>query len=140
LDFINRIITNLNSIEKELYQEFNTNINNLSKRENQNYTVYLNENEYSECLEYEMVIGKNDDETDKKIKVTVYYSYRSDGYLSIWKENRIDNIFIENINSGKIIKVSNLEYESFYRAVNDSLSETDRKEYETKIRAFKLPF
>lgn len=140
LDFINRIITNLNSIEKELYQEFNTNINNLSKRENQNYTVYLNENEYSECLEYEMVIGKNDDETDKKIKVTVYYSYRSDGYLSIWKENRIDNIFIENINLGKIIKVSNLEYESFYRAVYDSLSETDRKEYETKIRAFKLPF
>ena len=131
LDFINRIITNLNSIEKELYQEFNTNINNLSKRENQNYTVYLNENEYSECLEYEMVIGKNDDETDKKIKVTVYYSYRSDGYLSIWKENRIDNIFIENINSGKIIKVSNLEYESFYRAVYDSLTETDRKEYET---------
>ena len=85
LDFINRIITNLNSIEKELYQEFNTNINNLSKRENQNYTVYLNENEYSECLEYEMVIGKNDDETDKKMKVTVFFSYRSDGYLSIWK-------------------------------------------------------
>ena len=58
-------------------------------------------------------------------------------------ENKFDwkkEIFIENINSGKIIKVSNLEYESFYRAVYDSLSETDRKEYETKIRAFKLPF
>lgn len=140
LDFINRIITNLNSIEKELYQEFNSDDNNLPKSENKDYTVYLNENEASEYLEYEMVIGKNNDETDKKIKVTVYYSYRSDGYLSIWIENRIDDIFIENINSGKIIKVSKLEYESFYDAVYNSLSDSDRKEYETKVRAFKLPF
>ena len=33
LDFINRIITNLNSIEKELYQEFNSDDNNLPKSE-----------------------------------------------------------------------------------------------------------
>ena len=140
LDFINRIITNLNSIEKELYQEFNSDDNNLPKSENKDYTAYLNENEASEYLEYEMVIGKNNDETDKKMKVTVLFSYRSDGYLSIWIENRIDNIFIENIHSGKTIEVSKLEYESFYDAVYNSLSDSDRKEYETKVLAFKLPF
>ncbi len=115
-DFIKWLVYTLENIEDKLYREFDL-YSIPFARENQAYNIFLNKKEYMEYLEYEMRIGKNDDDTDKFVKVTVFFSYRSDGYRDISIENRIEDIFIEDTKSNEVIRVDKLEYDCFYNAV-----------------------